>query len=171
MALKPKHRRQIRDLMDVLMRDKAWQPRHTDSLMEIVREARSDVAEEVERMAASEYAAKKREVLRLKNEQMRALREVESFRSALKNQHAKVAALLDVLTDLPLAKSLVQQEDGSFRVDHRLIDEKDAKLALSAVDKILKVSGAYAPIKQEVSTSHSGNAFDALDAVEVEEEA
>jgi hypothetical protein len=170
-ALKPKHRRQIRDLMDVLLRDKAWQPHHTDSLMSVVREARSDVAEHVERMAASEYAASKREVLRLKNEQMRALREVDSFREALKNQHAKVAALLEALTDLPLAKALVRQEDGSYALDHSLIEEKDAKLALAAADKILKVSGAYAPIKQELTTAQSGNAFDVLDAVEAEEEA
>lgn len=171
MALKPKHRRQIRDLMDVLLRDKAWQPHHTDSLMNVVREARSDVAEEVERMAASEYAAKKREVLKLKNEQMRALREVDSFRSALQSQHAKIAALLEMLTELPMAKALVEQEDGSFVVDHALIDATDAKVALQAADKILKATGAYAPVKQELTTSEAGNAFETLDAVEAEEEA
>lgn len=169
MGLRPKHRREIRDLLRVLYDDKSWQPVHTDRLISIVRAARTDVADEVEKSIAQDLAAEKRSMLALRGKAVIAAREVEQLREILKDQHAKVAYLLEALVDLPLAKAMVRNEEtGELVVDHSLISDKDAKVALSAVEKILKVTGALAAPKIDVEIS-SGSAFELLDAVEVEE--
>ena len=168
MSLKPKHRRQIRDLLRILYDDKAWQPHHTDQLLDVVLAARSDVVEEVERKTASEYAAGKRELLRLQKEARQALHQVDDLRDAARDMHAKILATLEAITDLPLAKAIIKQDDGSYVVDHSLIEAGDAKLAMAAMDKLLKISGAYAPAKVEVEQSVK-SAFDVFDAVEAEE--
>lgn len=149
--------------MRVLLDDRVWQPRHTDELLEVVRASRSDVAEEVEKSVAADYAAHRREQLALRRQQIEALHEVDALREAMKDTHAKVAALLETLIDYPLAKALV---DG--KLDLTLISDKDAKVALSAAEKILKITGAMAPPKIDVEVT-GGSAFDLLDVVEAEE--
>jgi hypothetical protein len=168
-ALKPKHRREIRDLLRILYDDRVWQPHHTDRLLNIVRECRSDVAEEIEKQTAADYAAMKQEQMALRKRMSDELHEVEQLREGLKSTHAKVAALLETLIDLPIAKAMVQDQDGNMVLDHTLISDKDAKVALSAAEKILKVTGAMVPPKVEVDLG-GGNAFDLLDAVEVDAE-
>jgi hypothetical protein len=154
-ALKPKHRREIRDLLRILYDDRVWQPHHTDRLLNIVRSCRSDVAEEIEKQTAADYAAMKQEQMALRKRMSDELHEVEQ--------------LLETLIDLPIAKAMVQDQDGNMVLDHTLISDKDAKVALSAAEKILKVTGAMVPPKVEVDLG-GGNAFDLLDAVEVDAE-
>jgi L-lactate utilization protein LutB len=127
------------------------------------------VAEEIEKQTAADYAAMKQEQMALRKRMSDELHEVEQLREGLKSTHAKVAALLETLIDLPIAKAMVQDQDGNMVLDHTLISDKDAKVALSAAEKILKVTGAMVPPKVEVDLG-GGNAFDLLDAVEVDAE-
>ena len=170
MPLKPKHRREIRDLLKILYDDRIWQPHHTDRLLSVVRAARSDVADEVEKSVAVDFATFKREQLALRKQQVDAVREVEDMRDRLKDHHAKIAALLETLIDLPIAKAMiVDEETGEVKVDHHLISDKDAKVALSAAEKVLKATGVFTPPKVDVEV-RAGNAFELFDAVEVDEE-
>lgn len=128
------------------------------------------MAEEVEKRIASDYAAQQRETLAIRRKHIEALREVDAFREALKGQHAKIEALLEILVDLPIAKAMVRDpETGHATLDPTMISDRDAKVALSAVEKILKVTGALAPPKIDVEV-HGGSAFELLDAVEVSAE-
>ena len=153
--------------MRVLLDDKVWQPRHTDRLLDVVRACRSDVAEEVEKQTAQDYAAHRREMLAIRKARLEELHEVEKLREAFADHHAKIDALLGLLIDLPMAKAMVKQEDGTYVLDPTLINDRDAKVALSAVQKVLQVTGALAPVKQEIEVK-GGSAFELLDAVEVE---
>ena len=174
MALRPKHRREIRDLLRVLLDDKVWQPHHTDRLLGIIRACRSDVAEDIEKRVASDYAAQQRETLAIRRKHIEALREVDAFREALKGQHAKIEMLFEALLEAPMAKAAIRDPETGEIVgfDATLIDDKTAKVALSASDKLLRVTGAFAPTKVEAEVS-GGGTFDLLDIVEadVEEEA
>jgi hypothetical protein len=156
--------------MKVLLDDRVWQPRHTDQLLGIVRACRSDVAEEVEKRVAEDYAAHRREQVALRKARLEELHDVEKFREAMQETHAKVAALLEVLVDLPIAKAMVKDpETGEITLDPTLINDKDAKVALSAAEKILKVTGALTPPKIDVEVT-GGGTFELLDVVEAEVE-
>ncbi len=162
MGLKPKHRREIRDLLRILYDDKHWQNHHTDKLLSIVRATRSDVADEVEITVTQDLADQKRANLAIRRDLVEAVRDVDKFRDKMAEQHAKIGLVLEALVDLPLAKAMVGGE-----VDVAAINDKDAKIALSAMDKILKISGAYA--RKEDAATTTDNAFELLDAFEVEE--
>lgn len=168
MALKPKHRREIRDLLRVLYDDKAWQPVHTDRLLGVVRACRSDVAEEVEIKVARDAAAARRANLAIQNDLRLKMREVDTLRESMKDLHAKVYGVLEALIDLPMLKARIQDEDGNWTIDPSLIGDKDAKIALSAIEKVLKVTGALQPPKVDVEISQ-GTAFSFLDEIEAEE--
>lgn len=167
MPLKPKHRREIRDLLRVLYDDKLWQPRHTDQLLDIIRVARTDVAEEVESSIARDAATARAANRKIQNELRIKMREVDQLRDNVKDLHAKVYTVLEALIDLPMLKCRVEDpETGEWTIDPSLISDKDAKIALQAINAVLKVSGAFAPTKLEVEGG-KGKAFDLLDAIEI----
>jgi hypothetical protein len=156
--------------MRVLLDDKVWQPMHTDRLLAVVRACRSDVAEEVEKHTAADYAAMQRERYAERREIALKMRDLDYFREEMRGLHDKVLNLLETLIDLPLAKAVIRDEEtGEVSFDPALIDDRTAKVALSAVEKALKVSGAMAPPKIDVEV-HNGSAFELLDAIEVEED-
>jgi hypothetical protein len=155
--------------MRVLLDDKVWQPRHTDRLLDVIRASRSDVAEEVEKRTAEDYAAMQRERYAERREIALKMRDLDYFREEMRGLHDKILGLLEALIDLPMAKAIIRDpETGEVSFDPTLIDDKTAKVALSAIEKALKVSGAMAPPKIEVDLG-GGGAFDFLDAVEAEE--
>lgn len=167
--LRPKHRREIRDLLTALLDDKVWQPHHVDAMLRVIREARSDVADEIETTITRDLVAAKREAIAARAAHVDTARDVEKLRDLLSNQHAKIAALLELLIDLPVMKAMTRDPaTGEMVFDPSLISDKDAKIALSAVEKVLKVTGALAPPTQHVEV-HNEGAFSWLDAIEVEE--
>ena len=167
MALRPKHRREIRDLLRVLLDDKVWTPTHTDRLLGIVRAARTDVADEIESYVARDAAEARKAQAVIKNDLRRKMREVDALRDSMQDLHAKVYTVLEALIDLPMLKARIEDADGNWTIDPSLISDKDAKVALQAINAVLRVTGANAPVKQEITTTE-GSVFE-LPAWEVEE--
>jgi hypothetical protein len=75
--------------------------------------------------------------------------------------------VLEALIDLPMLKARIEDEDGNWTIDPSLISDKDAKVALQAINAVLRVTGANAPVKQEITTTE-GSVFE-LPAWEVSE--
>lgn len=121
------------------------------------------MAEEVETTVTQELATYKRANLALQGQVVEAMRDIEKFRHQLSGIHAKIAVALEAMVDMPLAKAIVNGE-----LDPAAINDKDAKIALAAMDKIMRATGAYAPQRLEVD-SGPGGAFEYLGEIEAEE--